>query len=94
MKKAVILLVALLLTGSLAACGRRDKTPTTAATTAPTRSTSPIPGLDPTIMDPTFETNIPDPNVNSTMPSIIPDVSIPDFTDGTDHTNTYREDMK
>ncbi|MBR4864315.1 MAG: hypothetical protein IKU07_07055 [Oscillospiraceae bacterium] len=91
MKKILIFTVAIILCFSLAACGRRDKAP---VTTEPRATTSPLPGMDPTILDPTFETNIPDPGVNSTMPSIIPDMSIPDFTDGSDPTATYKEDMK
>ena len=91
MKRIFIFAMAILVTFSLAACGRRDKT---TATTEPTRATATIPGTNPTILDPTFETNIPDPSVNSTMPSIIPDMSIPDFTDGSDPTATYKEDMK
>ena len=91
MKRIFILAMAILVTFSLAACGRRDKTP---ATTEPTRATATIPGMDPTILDPTFETNIPDPSVNSTMPSVIPHVSIPDFTDGSDPTATYKEEYK
>lgn len=72
MKKISIIVLALILCFALVACGRKDKTP---ATTAPTQDTGILPGLDPTILDPTIETNIPDPNV---------DTSMPDFTDGTD----------
>ena len=86
MKKAIIFTLVLLLSFSLAACGRRDRTPDT----EPRVTTSPLP----TILDPTFETNIPDPSVNSTMPSVIPHVSIPDFTDGSDPTATYKEEYK
>ena len=91
MKKTMILTLALLLSFSLAACGRRDKTP---MTTEPTRATSPLPSMDPTILDPTFETNIPDPSVDTSMPGILPDMTVPNFTDTSDPTATYKEGMK
>ena len=91
MKRTLILAMALLLSFSLAACGRGNKTP---ATTQPTRATSPLPSMDPTILDPTFETNIPDPSVDTSMPGILPDMTVPNFTDASDPTATYKEGMK
>lgn len=90
MKKLSIIALSLLLCTSLAACGRRDKTPATNATTAPTRETTVIPGLDPTIMDPTIHTNIPDPEVGTSMPDVM-DPSLPGHTNSTDPTATTRE---
>lgn len=67
MKKLIIVFVVVVLIISLNACGRRqDATPTTNSTTQPTT----IPFIDPTL-----DTNIPDPNINTEMPT---------YTDGTD----------
>ena len=72
MKQWLALTLAILVMASLAACGCQNSnmgsntTNTTAATTETTqpapKATEPI--LDPTILDPTFETNIPDEQVN------------------------------
>ena len=68
MKTIGVIMLTVLLLGSLSACGRKDKE-TTPTTNTETTSTFPT-IVDPTIMDPTLETNIPDPNVNSTMPEM------------------------
>ena len=67
MKKVTIFALILVLACSMAACGCQknnnmgdNTTNTTKATTAPTTQ----PMIDPTILDPTFETNIPDSTVN------------------------------
>ena len=75
MKKFSIITLALVMIIALAACGRGN----TDETSTPTTTSS---DFNPTIipdMDPTIETNIPDPNVDSTMPI---------YTDGTESTDT------
>ena len=62
MKKICILALTLILTVSLAACGRGNDTPDTKMTILPD-------------MNPTIDTNIPDPSVDTQMPI---------YTDGTD----------
>lgn len=79
MKKYGIIALILILALSLAACGRRNNEATSTPTTT---GASVIPGIDPTIMDPTIGTNIPDPSV---------DTSMPDFTDHTDSTDTTND---
>ena len=69
MKKLCIITLALVLTLSLAACGRKDK-PNTPSTTVPTTENSILPS-----MDPTTATNVPDPDVEG---------AVPDGTDGLD----------
>lgn len=72
MKKLFTVALALVLTFSMAACGcqAQDKTPaTTAPTTVPTTAPTTTPTTAPTMpMDPTVETNIPDPSVDPSMP--------------------------
>ena len=65
MKKIAMLAMALALMLSMSACGcsNRTNTPTVQPTEAPTRPTVPPP--EPTIVEPTFETNIPDPDVDN-----------------------------
>ena len=66
MKRIFILAMAILVTFSLAACGRRKNNETTAPTGATNNTT-----FNDTIipdMDPTLETNIPDPSVDTSMP--------------------------
>lgn len=94
MKKFSIIILSLILATSLAACGRRDNTPTNPTVTDPTRDNSMIPGVDPTIMDPTFETNIPDPSVDTSMPGATTDMTLPNFTDGTDYTESTRDTVR
>jgi len=85
MKKLTILILTFALACSIVACGCQSSggmdntTGTTAPTTAPTTTPATRPMIDPTILDPTFETNIPDGTVNdnSTVPS--------DTTDGTEN---------
>ena len=94
MKKLFTIVLALVLTFALAACGCQANTkvePTTKATTAPTTvaTTAPttepataMPSTDvtlPIIEDPTMDTNIPDPSV---------DTSMPDMTEGTEGTGS------
>ena len=82
MKKLCIIALVFVLTFALAACGRRknDNTittmPTTQPTTTPTTDTSILPE-----MDPTMDTNVPDPDVNGAVP------------DGTDGMDTILDDM-
>ena len=72
MKKICIMVLVLALSITVAACGRRDTNETTAPTTTPSTGMDIIPDMDQTI-----GTNIPDPNVDSTMPM---------YTDGTEDT--------
>lgn len=74
MKRLTAFILSLALACSVAACGCQsnnlaDNTTATTGTTPTIPTTQPI--LDPTILDPTFETNIPDSTVNdnSTMPT-------------------------
>lgn len=69
MKKFSILVLVLVLALSLCACGGRNDTP---ANTMPSTDISVIPD-----MNPTLDTNIPDPNVDTEMPL---------YTDNTDST--------
>ena len=55
MKKCIMIALTLILTLSLAACGRQNDTPDTGMTILPN-------------MDPTIDTNIPDPDVDTKMP--------------------------
>ena len=69
MKKFGVLFLCMILILSLAACGRRDKnkeTMPTVTTTIPTTMPETVPIIPET--DPTLGTNIPDPNVDSSMP--------------------------
>ena len=80
MKKFGIFALTVILLISLVACGRRKETKPT-ATTSNTRSTVPdVTILDPTIMDPTLDTNIPDPEVDSTMPDLMDPTSATENT--------------
>ena len=75
MKKFGIFAIILFLGISLVACGGNDSSGADASTTTtPSTNTDIIPDTNPT-----SGTNIPDPNVDSTMP---------DNTDGTDPTGT------
>lgn len=87
MKKLTIFIMAFALACSIAACGCQNSSGmdnTTGTTSAPTTTPTTAPMIDPTILDPTFETNIPDGTVNenSTMPS--------DTTDATENTTARR----
>ena len=71
MKKISLLLLALAMAFSIIACGRRNNdTPTVPPTILPDVTMPSLPEIDPTL-----DTNIPDPSVNTEMPS---------YTDGTD----------
>lgn len=88
MKKLSLILLALALMVSFAGCSRgganETTTPTTQApTTAPTTAPQTRPTTIPTI-EPTMDTNIPDPDVDTSMPD---DGILPDATDMTDGTN-------
>lgn len=72
MKRFAIIAFIIILALSVCACGRSNREETN-ATTTPDTTMDLIPGMDPTI-----DTNIPDPDVNSTMPM---------YTDGTDFTD-------
>ena len=79
MKKISIAVLAAILVLSMAACGRKqDNTPTTMPTTQPTEMTI-LPNIDHTL-----DTNIPDPNINT---------EIPTYTDGTDPSGDMRSGM-
>ena len=74
MKKLILAVLALVLSVSLAACGRNDDD---MATTPPTTSPSTDMPIIPE-MDPMPEANIPDPDVDTEMPL---------YNDGTDPAN-------
>lgn len=78
MKKLGVLLLAVVLILALAACRKRNNTPETTPTVATTVPTT-VPETTPVLPEtmPTLETNIPDPNVDSSMPGM---------NDGTDTT--------
>lgn len=79
MKKISIAVLAAILVLSMAACGRKqDNTPTTKPTTQPTEMTI-LPNIDPTL-----DTNIPDPDINT---------EIPTYTDGADPSGDMRSGM-
>lgn len=82
MKKIAIILLVLLIALSICACGRSDRD----ETSIPTEPSNPINILP--SMDPTIDTNIPDPDVNSTMPMYT------DATDSTDDTGDMGETAK
>lgn len=66
MKKFCIATLAIILTFALTACGRRNTAP---AQTVPATQTPVTEPMIPTI-DPTMGTNIPDPDVDTTMPDL------------------------
>lgn len=73
MKKFSIIALALVVMLCFAACGRRNNNETSApSTTASDFNNTIIPNMDPTI-----DTNIPDPSVDTSMPM---------YTDGTEDT--------
>lgn len=78
MKKFAIITLIIILSLSICACGRngRKEPP---VTTTPGTTMDILPDMDPTI-----GTNIPDPDVNSTMPM---------YTEGTGNANTTDEFM-
>ena len=80
MKKISIIALMLIVTLSLAACGRRNDKETTPTTTAPTTQATIFPSTDPII-----ETNIPDPSVDTSMPDIS---DMMDDTNSTNNTTT------
>mgnify|MGYP002513141085 CR=1 FL=1 len=78
-RKLLALFLSAAMMMSMAACGRKqDNTPTTMPTTQPTEMTI-LPNIDPTL-----DTNIPDPNINT---------EIPTYTDGTDPSGDMRSGM-
>lgn len=84
MKKIAIFFLTLGLAATLAACGRRDNANTTPSTSAPTRSTT-APTTEVTIL-PTLETNIPDPNVDTSMPDMTETTETTNGATGSNHT--------
>lgn len=73
MKKISIFVLSLLLALGVAACGRNNREENiTPSNIQPSQSMPILPD-----MDPTLDTNIPDPNINTEMPT---------YTDGTDPT--------
>lgn len=83
MKKFSIIALALVLTLSLAACGKKNNETTTPTTTQPSTDMTVFPDIDPT-----FETNIPDPNVDTSMPMYTDGTNSTDSTDNTDTTDS------
>ena len=76
MKKIGIIFIAAILTLALSACGRNKKSEATDPQNE-SRDTTPT-LVDPTILDPTLETNIPDPSVDTRMPDMTaPSASTP-----------------
>lgn len=76
MKKIGIIFIAAILTLALSACGRNKKSEATDPQNE-SRDTTPT-LVDPTILDPTMETNIPDPSVDTRMPDMTaPSASTP-----------------
>ena len=74
MKKISIVILVFVMALSLAACGRNNNNaPGTSAATNPSTDMNILPD-----MDPTLDTNIPDPSVDTSMPI---------YTDGTDSTD-------
>lgn len=82
MKKVSIAMIILALTVSLSACGNRQYPSQTTPSTAPTATASP--STTPAI-DPTMGTNIPDPDVNTSMP---------DMTGSSESTSGYTEETR
>lgn len=81
MKKISMIVLALVMAFSLVACGRRNNNETSApSTTASDRNPTIIPDMDPTIT-----TNIPDPDVDTSMPM---------YTDGTEGTDGKGQDSQ
>ena len=74
MKKGIIFAVLLVMTVSLSACGRGNSNATSAPTIKPTTDMTILPDTMPTI-----GTNIPDPDVDTSMPM---------YTDGTGGTDS------
>lgn len=72
MKKSFALLMAICMVISLCACGRNkpaETMPTTTPTTVPA-TTAPTTHATMPSVDPTMETNIPDPSVDTSMPDV------------------------
>ena len=69
MKKIITFVILLIVCCALVACGRKNNTPaTTAPTTRPTTAPTTTPTTLPTTATmPTLETNIPDPEVDTSM---------------------------
>ena len=92
MKKLFSIVLALVLTFSLSACGcqaNKKKPVTTTPTTMPTTAPTTVPTTAPTVvttaptMDPTIATNIPDPSVDPSMTDSTEESIIEDITDET-----------
>lgn len=83
MKKAGMIALTLVLTLSLAACGRKNNNATTPMSTQSATETTIIPNIIPTM-----ETNIPDPNVDATMPMYTNDNTTETETTGTTSATT------
>ena len=84
MKKFGIVAITVILTLSLAACGRNKDKETTTPTNDTNTSAPTI--LDPTIMDPTLDTNIPDPSVDTSMPDLLDPTNSANTTTNTETT--------
>ena len=68
MRKFTIFALILILAFSFTACGRRDKTPTE---TTPSVTQAPTEQVTMPTIDPTMGTNIPDPEVDTSMPDLM-----------------------
>lgn len=83
MKKITTIALAIIMAASLAACGRRNNNETSAPTTNATDyNTTIIPDMDATI-----GTNIPDPNVDTSMPMYTNGTEDTTGTNGTESTH-------
>lgn len=78
MKKIFIIALVFVLAVSLVACGRRNNEETTPATTQPSTGMDIIPDMEP------METNIPDPNVDTSMPMYTEGTGSADLTGPSD----------
>ena len=90
MKQLSIIALTLMLSISLVGCGRKEETKPT-QTTPPATQESTIPQTTPSI-DPTIDTNIPDPTVDSN--SNQPEDNTIDATTGNNDTATGRSKMR
>lgn len=82
MKRFAFFALVLVLALSLCACGRRNDTP---VNTMPSTDMSIIPD-----MDPTLDTNIPDPNVDTEMPLYTDNTNSTENTTGSTNNNSAK----
>ncbi|MBO5868618.1 MAG: hypothetical protein J6Q54_06915 [Oscillospiraceae bacterium] len=87
MKKTIILAIIIALACTVTACGCQMSSNMDNTTGTSNSTTKPM--VDPTILEPTFETNIPDENVNEN--STDPFGTIPDTTGDTNESTIITE---